>query len=60
MDDGVEFLRQPNQLKKSALDADQKAKKTIIHFCSCNKDFIAESNFWVPDKMYSFGKEFIT
>ena len=57
MDDGVEFLRQPNLFKKTGLDADQKDKK--VHFCSCNKEFIPESSFWVPTKIYNFGKDFI-
>jgi len=58
MDDGVKFLRQPNLNKKTSLDTAM-AKKPL-HFCSCNKDFISESSFWVPEKIYSFGKDFIS
>lgn len=57
MDDGLEFLRQPSLFKKSALEAEQKGRK--VHFCSCNKEFIPESIFWVSSKIYNFGKEFI-
>jgi hypothetical protein len=57
MDDGIEFLLQPNQSKKSSLDASL-AKKPL-HFCTCNKEYISESSFWVPEKVYSLGKEFI-
>jgi HJR/Mrr/RecB family endonuclease len=58
LDDGIEFLRQPNQRKKSFLDA-ASAKKPM-HFCTCNKEYISESTFWVPEKIYAFGKEFIS
>ena len=58
MDDGVEFLRHPNTNKKTSLDAAM-AKKPI-HFCTCNKEFISESAFWVPEKIYSFGKQYIS
>jgi hypothetical protein len=29
---------------------------SVVHFCTCNKAFIPESSFWVPDKVYSFGR----
>lgn len=39
MDDGIEFLLNPNQIKKSSLDLSL-AKKPM-HFCTCNKDYIS-------------------
>ena len=53
MDEGVEFLRLQNQSKKTTLDANE---KKLVHFCNCNQEFISESNFWVPSKIYSFGR----
>ena len=37
IDDGIEFLRHPNQSKKSSFDAENQKSKKNIHFCSCNK-----------------------
>lgn len=58
LDNGIHFLRYPNQTKKSQFDANN-GKKKNVHFCTCNKEFIPEAAFWVPEKIYKFGKEFI-
>lgn len=58
MDSGVQFLRVHNQNKKTTIDAVMNSKK-LVHFCNCNKEFASESDFWVPEKVYSFGKEFV-
>lgn len=55
-DDGVRFLHSMNQKVKTHIDT---SKKISLHFCTCNKEFIPESGFWVPDKVYSFGKEYV-
>ena len=55
-DNGVRFLNSVNKKVKSFLDTKEKTK---LHFCTCNKDFIPESGFWVPDKVYSYAKEFL-
>ena len=52
-DDGVRFLHSVNKKIKTHIDS---TKKASLHFCTCNKDFIPESGFWVPDKVYSLGK----
>ena len=55
-DNGVRFLHAVNEKQKSHIDT---SKKLVLHFCTCNKEFIPESGFWVPEKVYSFGKDFI-
>ena len=58
-DDGVRFLHKVNKDTKSKLDNPPNKNSQTIHFCTCNKAFIPESGFWVPEKVYSFGKQFI-
>jgi hypothetical protein len=55
-DDGVRFLNNANKDLKTKLDNAPNKNLQSIHFCTCNKAFIPESGFWVPDKVYSFGK----
>jgi len=57
-DERVRFLQEVNkEKKKSKLDVDGRVNTgRVIHFCSCNKDFIQENTFWVPEKVYDFGK----
>lgn len=55
-DNGVRFLHAANKKSKSALD---NKEKTRLHFCTCNKEFIPESGFWVPENVYTFAKEFV-
>lgn len=55
-DNGVRFLNEVNKKIKSSLDTKQ---RTTLHFCTCNKEFIPESGFWVPEKVYNYGKEFV-
>lgn len=58
LDDGcVRFLHEMNKKAKTKIDRPEKASS--FHFCTCNKEFIPESGFWVPEKIYSFGKEFV-
>ena len=56
-DEGVRFLGNVNKTVKTRLDAP--SDKTHFHFCTCNKEFIPETDLWVPEKVYNFGKEFI-
>lgn len=44
-DNGVRFLNEVNKKIKSGLDTKNRA---VLHFCTCNKEFIPESGFWVP------------
>ncbi len=53
-DNGIRFLHGANKKHKSKLD-EAKKKSGVLHFCTCNKEFIPESGFWVPEKVYSFG-----
>jgi hypothetical protein len=53
-DDGVRFLNNVNKTVKTKLDTP--ADQSHFHFCTCNKAFIPESGFWVPDNVYTFGK----
>ena len=55
-DNGIRFLNAVNTKIKSSLDTKEKTK---LHFCTCNKEFIPESGFWVPEKVYSYGKDFV-
>lgn len=55
-DNGVRFLNTVNKKIKSAIDSKE---KSTLHFCTCNKEFIPESGFWVPEKVYTYGKEFV-
>lgn len=55
-DNGVRFLNEVNKKIKSGLDTKNRA---VLHFCTCNKEFIPESGFWVPQKVYDFGKQFV-
>ena len=55
-DDGVRFLSSVK--KKSRIDGLGQHEKTI-HFCSCNAEFIPEDNFWVPEKVYDFSRDYI-
>lgn len=54
-DNGVRFLHEVNKKVKTKMD---KSKQTTLHFCTCNKEFIPEAGLWVPEKIYSFSKEF--
>jgi hypothetical protein len=63
-DNGVRFLHHVNKVNKSKIDTNAGNSKSSnpsahMHFCTCNKAFIPETSFWVPEKVYSFGKEFI-
>ena len=58
-DNGVRFLHSVNKDLKTKLDVPANKTSQSMHFCTCNKAFIPESGFWVPEKAYSFGKEFI-
>ena len=55
-DDYVRFLNQANKKIKTKIDT---YGQSVLHFCTCNKDFIPESGLWVPEKVYSFSKEFV-
>ncbi len=56
-DNGVRFLNSVNKTVKTKLDAP--TDQSHFHFCTCNKAFIPETGFWVPESVYHFGKEFI-
>ncbi len=57
-DDGVRHLGKVG--KKSKLSGgNDESHGRMLHFCSCNKDFIPEENFWVPEKVYDFGKDYV-
>jgi hypothetical protein len=63
-DNGVRFLHHVNKVNKSKIDTNAVNSKSSnpsahMHFCTCNKAFIPETSFWVPEKVYSFGKDFI-
>lgn len=47
-DDGVRFLSNVNKNKKSKIDTSPSNYVQTLHFCTCNKQFIPESGFWVP------------
>ena len=44
-DNGGRFLNSVNKKIKSCLDTKE---RSVLHFCTCNKEFIPESGFWVP------------
>jgi len=44
---------------KTKLDTNGKSKLSVVHFCTCNKEFIPESGLWVPEKIYGFAKEYV-
>ncbi len=46
-DDGVRHLGKVGKNSKLS-GANDESHGRMLHFCSCNKDFIPEENFWVP------------
>ena len=57
-DGGVRHLG--NVGKKSKISGvNDESHGRMVHFCSCNKEFIPEENFWVPEKVYDFGKGYV-
>lgn len=58
-DDGVRFLHNVNKDTKTKLDNPPSRNVQTLHFCTCNKAFIPESGLWIPEKAYSFGKQFV-
>ena len=50
-------MQEVNKKVKTKLDKTKAV--SVLHFCTCNKDFIPESGMWVPEKIYGFAKEYV-